>query len=52
MFKNLFGSSRKVLVEAPELMRPEERMRAIKGSSIAELGARLLIAPTALNSST
>ena len=48
MFKNLFGHPKKVLVEAPELMRPEERMRAIRGSSIAELGARLLIAPTAL----
>ena len=48
MFKNLFGHSKKVLVEAPELMQPEERMRAIRGSSIAELGARLLIAPTAL----
>ena len=50
MFKNLnlFGSPKKVLVDAPELMRPEERMRAIRGSSIAELGAKLLIAPTAL----
>ena len=48
MFKNLFGRSSKALIEAPELMRPEERMRAIRGSSIAELGARLLIAPTAL----
>ena len=48
MFKNLFGRSSKVPVEAPELMRPEERMRAIQGSSIAELAARLLIAPTAL----
>ena len=48
MFKNLFASASKVLIEAPELMRPEERMRAVRGSSIAELGARLLIAPTAL----
>ena len=48
MFKNLFGNPAKRLVEAPELMRPKERMRAIRGSSIAELGARLLIAPTAL----
>ena len=48
MLKNLFGRSSKAPVEAPELMRPEERMRAIRGSSIAELGARLLIAPTAL----
>ena len=48
MFKNLFGNPAKRLVKAPELMRPEERMRAIRGSSIAELGARLLIAPTAL----
>ena len=48
MFKNLFGNPAKRLVKAPELMRPKERMRAIRGSSIAELGARLLIAPTAL----
>lgn len=48
MLKNLFGRSSKAPVEAPELMRPEERMRAIRGSSTAELGARLLIAPTAL----
>ncbi len=48
MLKTLFGRPSKMLVKAPELMRPEERMRAIRGSSIAELGARLLIAPTAL----
>ena len=48
MFKNLFGRASNASAEAPELMRPEERMRAIRGSSIAELGARLLIAPTAL----
>lgn len=48
MFKNLFGRPTNVIIDAPELMPPKERMRAIKGSSIAELGARLLIAPTAL----
>ena len=48
MFKNLFGNHTKQIIEAPELMEPEERMRAVRGSSTAELGARLLIAPTAL----
>ena len=48
MFKNLFGRPTNVIIDAPELMPPKDRMRAIKGSSIAELGARLLIAPTAL----
>lgn len=47
MFKNLFGI-KKDPVHAPESMRPKERMRAVEGSSMAELAARLLIAPTAL----
>ena len=48
MFENLFGNKKKSAVSAPELMRPKERMRAIEGSSTAELAAQLLIAPTAL----
>ncbi|MES2909810.1 MAG: cyclic nucleotide-binding domain-containing protein [Pseudomonadota bacterium] len=48
MFEKLFGKSRPAPVDAPERMRPKERMRAVEGSSTAELGAQLLIAPTAL----
>jgi CRP/FNR family cyclic AMP-dependent transcriptional regulator len=48
MFKNLFGKKPREIADAPEFMRPEDRMRAIEGSSTAELAARLLIAPTAL----
>ena len=47
MFKNLFGT-KKGHANSPESMRPNERMRAVTGSSMAELAARLLIAPTAL----
>lgn len=47
MFENLFGK-KKSFPDAPEAMRPRERMRAIEGSSSAELAAQLLIAPTAL----
>ncbi|RYG09753.1 MAG: cyclic nucleotide-binding domain-containing protein, partial [Burkholderiales bacterium] len=47
MFEKLFGKKRK-FPDAPEFMRPKERMRAIEGSSTAELAASLLIAPTAL----
>lgn len=48
MFENLFGEKKKKASGSPELMRPHERLRAIKGSGTAELAARLLIAPTAL----
>eukprot|EP01031_Cornospumella_fuschlensis_P021631 gene21631-26503_t len=48
MFDKLFGKSRPAPIDAPERMRPKERMRAVEGSSTAELAARLLIAPTAL----
>ncbi|MES2363706.1 MAG: cyclic nucleotide-binding domain-containing protein [Pseudomonadota bacterium] len=48
MFKALFDRKKEAPVEAPERMPPKERMRAIKGSSTAELAAELLIAPTAL----
>lgn len=47
MLKNLFGT-KKGHANSPESMRPNERMRAVTGSSMAELAARLLIAPTAL----
>lgn len=48
MLENLFGKGKKPSPDAPELMRPKERMRAVEGSTMAELAARLLIAPTAL----
>ena len=48
MFENLFGKNKKPAPAAPERMRPKERMRAVEGSSSAELAAQLLIAPTAL----
>ena len=48
MFENLFRGKKGVTTASPEKMRPKERMRAIKGSSTAELAAKLLIAPTAL----
>lgn len=48
MFEYLFGDKKKTATGPPELMRPQERRRAIEGSSTAELAARLLIAPTAL----
>lgn len=48
MFKTLFGKPTQSSSDAPELMRPKERMRAVTGSSTAELAAQLLIAPTAL----
>lgn len=46
MFNRLFG--KKQQAEASESVMPEERMRAIKGSSSAELAAEMLTAPTAL----
>ena len=48
MFENLFGYNKKAFTSAPERMRAKDRMRAIEGSSTAELAAQLLIAPTAL----
>ena len=48
MFDKLFGTNKSTPVSAPEQMRPKDRMRAIEGSSTAELAAQLLIAPTAL----
>ncbi|MBC7608960.1 MAG: cyclic nucleotide-binding domain-containing protein [Polaromonas sp.] len=48
MFENLFGNKKNGAASAPERMRPKDRMRAIEGSSAAELAAQLLIAPTAL----
>lgn len=48
MFEKLFGGKKGASATSPELMSPKDRMRAIEGSSSAELAARLLIAPTAL----
>ena len=48
MFDKLFGTNKNTPISAPEQMRPKDRMRAIEGSSTAELAAELLIAPTAL----
>ena len=48
MFENLFRGKKDISSEAPEKLGPKDRMRAIEGSSTAELAAHLLIAPTAL----
>ena len=48
MFKNLFRGKKGIATASPEKLDSKERMRAIEGSSSAELAARLLIAPTAL----
>lgn len=48
MFENLFRGKKRLLTVSPQELEPQERMRAIEGSSTAELAARLLIAPTAL----
>ena len=48
MFENLFRGKRGISSAAPEQLPAKERMRAIEGSSSAELAAKLLIAPTAL----
>lgn len=48
MFDKLFGRKKPSPTRAPERMRPRERMRAVAGSSTAELAATFLIAPTAL----
>ncbi|MBC7379018.1 MAG: cyclic nucleotide-binding domain-containing protein [Burkholderiaceae bacterium] len=46
MFNKLFG--KKPPDEGPESVMPQERMRAIEGSSSAEMAADMLTAPTAL----
>ena len=48
MFENLFRGKQGISAAAPEKLEPKDRMRAIEGSSTAELAAKLLIAPTAL----
>ncbi len=48
MFENLFSAKKNSSTVAPELLNAKDRMRAIEGSSTAELAAKLLIAPTAL----
>ena len=48
MLKNLFVKLKTSAGNAPESMRTDERKRSVKGSSTAELAAKLLIAPTAL----
>jgi len=48
MLRNFFGKSKKGTPDLPEHMRAKERMRAVAGSTMAELAASLLIAPTAL----
>ena len=48
MFENLFRGKKGISSASPEKLDPKERMRAIEGSSTAELAAKLLIAPTAL----
>ena len=48
MFKKLFGTNNITPISAPEQMRTRDRMRAIEGSSSADLAAQLLISSTAL----
>lgn len=48
MLDKLFGARKPARGNAPEQMNPKDRMRAIEGSSTADLAANLLIAPTAL----
>ena len=48
MFKKLSGWRKRISSTSPEKLNPDSRMRAISGSSSAELAAKLLIAPTAL----
>ena len=48
MFENLFRGKKDIATASPEELDPKARMRAIEGSSTAELAAQLLIAPTAL----
>ena len=48
MFENLFRGKKGISTASPEKLEPKDRMRAIEGSSTAELAAKLLIAPTAL----
>ena len=48
MFANLFGGKKTTATRSPEKLNPEKRMQAIEGSAVAELAAKLLVAPTAL----
>ena len=48
MLDNLLGKFSKKQHQTPEQMKPRQRMRAVEGSTTAELAAGLLIAPTAL----
>ena len=48
MFENLFRKRKSTSVGPPVKLDPKNRLRVIKGSSTAELAAKLLIAPTAL----
>ncbi len=48
MFENLFRGKKGISSASPEQLDPKERMRAVAGSSTAELAAKFLIAPTAL----
>ena len=48
MLEKLFIARKPARGKAPERMNSKDRMRAIEGSSTAELAANLLIAPTAL----
>ena len=48
MLKNLVDKIKRTMLPSFETMSPEERHRAVKGSSSAEMAAQLLIAPTAL----
>ncbi len=48
MFENLFRGKKGTALGSPEKLDAKDRMRAIEGSSTAELAASLLIAPTAM----
>jgi CRP/FNR family transcriptional regulator, cyclic AMP receptor protein len=48
MLEKFFRGKKGSSSEPPELMNSKDRMRAIEGSSSAQLAAKLLIAPTAL----
>ena len=48
MFNKLFGTNKITPISAPEQMRTRDRMRAIEGSSSADLAAQLLISSIAL----
>jgi CRP/FNR family transcriptional regulator, cyclic AMP receptor protein len=48
MFKTLLGKVARSPSRSPELLAPRDRLRAIEGSSTAELAAKLLVTPSAL----